>query len=181
MSQYKKNQPKSAQPAQKAKPAVTPSPVTSVAAPPSTVVTLEPLAPIVVRSGRPDAARADPARFPPPSTLAGCLRTAWARAQSPMPDWTALQTELLQQAVAGPLLVRMDDADQPTVLLPKPADALYFGQGDQARCVRAAPRPLEPGCGCDLPDGLLPVQLLTPMSEKSGKGPSWWQWRTENN
>ncbi len=133
------------------------------------VVSLAPLAPVIVRSGKPSVGqtRADPARLPPPSTIAGCLRTAWARARA-----QAFSPELLQLSVAGPLLLRGQD-----VLVPKPADALYFGQGDTVRCVRAQPQGLPAGCGCDLPKGLLPVRLVQDEREKSGKGPTWWRWQ----
>ena len=136
---------------------------------PGSVVSLEPLAPVIVRSGRPLDGRsdADPARFPPPSTVAGCLRTAWAR-ETGQP----FEPELAKLSVAGPLLLTGDDE----VLVPKPADALYFGHGDKARCVRAEPRPFDAGCGADMPDGLLPVQLLEPIDGKPGDGPAWWSW-----
>ena len=136
---------------------------------PSTVVSLDPLAPIIVRSGRPMNAHtdADPAQFPPPSTVAGCLRTAWARA-----TYRPFGPELAQLAVAGPLLVR----DDGRVLAPKPADALYFGHGKSARCVRAKPRPFGGGCGADLPEGLLPVQLTEQVAGKTATGPAWWSW-----
>ena len=137
------------------------------------IVSLDPLAPIIVRSGRPMNARtdADPARFPPPSTIAGCLRTAWARANG-----RPFGPELAQLAVAGPLLVREDGS----VLAPKPADALYFGRGEgkdeSPRCVRAEPRPFGDGCGADLPGRLLPVQLTGQALGKPGPGPAWWSW-----
>ena len=136
---------------------------------PSTVASLDPLAPIIVRSGRPFDGRsdADPARFPPPSTVAGCLRTAWARAAD-----RPLGPELSRLAVAGPLLLTRTNQ----VLVPKPADALYFGHGDSARCLRAEPRPFDEGCGADLPDGLLPVQLTEQVAGKPGDGPAWWSW-----
>ena len=137
------------------------------------VVSLDPLAPIIVRSGRPMNAHADadPAQFPPPSTIAGCLRTAWARATG-----RPFGAELAQLVVVGPLLVRDDDR----ILAPKPADALYFGHGDgkeaSPRCLRAAPRPFSAGCGADLPEGLLPVQLTEEVAGKPGVGPAWWSW-----
>jgi CRISPR-associated protein Cmr3 len=146
----------------------------------SRFVTLTPLAPVIVRSGRPfdGWTGVDPARFPPPSTLAGCLRTAWARAEgvefplaTDQEAAAALADRFAAQAVAGPLLLRGS-----TVLLPKPADALYFGHGAQARCVRAEPQPFVPGCGADLPRGLLPVRLSEPVQGKPGPGPSWWAW-----
>ena len=132
-------------------------------------MSLDPLAPIIVRSARPMVGRsdADPARFPPPSTTAGCLRTAWARATG-----RPFGPELAELAVAGPLLLTR--ADQ--VLAPKPADALYFGHGDEACCRRAEPRPFDAGAGADLPGGLLPVQLTAPADGKPGPGPTWWRW-----
>ena len=136
---------------------------------PGPVVSLDPLAPVIVRSGRPfdDQSGPDPARFPPPSTVAGCLRTAWARATG-----RGFVPELAQMAVAGPLLLDRENR----ILVPKPADALYFGHGDEARCVRAEPRPFEPGCGADLPGALLPIQLAETVAGKPGSGPAWWSW-----
>ena len=144
-----------------------PAPAPASSSGPSTVVSLDPLAPIIVRSGRPleGKADADPARFPPPSTLAGCLRTAWARASD-----QPFGPHLAKLAVAGPLLLKHDNK----VLVPKPADALYFGHGASARCMPAAPRAFDPGCGADLPGGLLPVQLAEPIAGKPGDGPAWW-------
>ena len=135
----------------------------------STVVSLDPLAPIIVRSARPMVGRsdADPARFPPPSTTAGCLRTAWARATG-----RPFGPDLAELTVAGPLLLTRADE----VLAPKPADVLYFGHGDEARCRRAEPRPFEAGAGADLPGGLLPVQLTAPDDGKPEPGPAWWGW-----
>jgi len=138
---------------------------------PTRVVSLEPLAPIIVRSGRPFdfQAGADPARFPPPSTLAGCLRTAWARATGQ--DFGLALAEL---PVAGPLLACPDASGKLRLLVPKPADAIYLGHGDEARCLRAEPQPFPPGTGSDLPEGLLPVRLPPGERGKGGAGPAWW-------
>ena len=139
----------------------------------STIVSMDPLAPIIIRSGRPMNAHtdADPAQFPPPSTVAGCVRTAWARATD-----RNFGPELAEFAVAGPLLVR----DDGRVLAPKPADAQYFrcGENEEAVpcCLRAAPRPFHRGCDADLPEGLLPVQLTEEAVGKPGDGPAWWSW-----
>ena len=140
---------------------------------PGPVVSLDPLAPVIVRSGRPfdDRSDADPARFPPPSTVAGCLRTAWVR-MTGRGFGPKLVPEIVQMAVAGPLLLDRENR----ILAPKPADALYFGHGEEARCVRAEPRPFEPGCGADLPGALLPIQLAEPVAGKPGSGPAWWSW-----
>ncbi|MCG5531159.1 type III-B CRISPR module-associated protein Cmr3 [Halorhodospira halochloris] len=140
---------------------------------PSSVVSLEPLAPLIIRSGRPFdfQAGADAARFPPPSTVAGCLRTAWARTTG-----AGFTYALQDYAVAGPLLVRVDAEGNTQPLLPKPVDAHYFGHGEAAQCVRAEPRPFASGCDADLPSGLSPVQLVEKMVEKSSSGPRWWSW-----
>lgn len=140
---------------------------------PSAVVSLEPLAPLIIRSGRPfdDQAGADAPRFPPPSTLAGCLRTAWARAHGKPFD-----PELAELAVSGPLLARLDAGDGVRLLAPKPADAHYFGEGTAARCVRAEPRAFEAGCGADLPADLQPVCLSEAVQGKASTGPDWWDW-----
>lgn len=133
----------------------------------ATVVALEPLAPLIIRSGRPfdGPAGPDAPRFPPPSTLAGCLRTAWARATR-----QPLGEHLRVLAVDGPLLIDRNNQ----VLVPKPADAHYFGTGESARCVRALPGAFDDGCGADLPYALSPVRLVEDVAEKSSLGPSWW-------
>ncbi len=142
---------------------------------PSPVVSLEPLAPLIVRSGRPfdDQAGADTARFPPPSTLAGCLRTAWARANG-----KAFGPELAELTVTGPLLARSADDGQLRLLAPKPADAHYFWHDRDARCIciRAEPRAFDEGCDGDLPEGLLPVRFTDKIDGKASKGPAWWNW-----
>lgn len=133
----------------------------------SKVVALEPTGPVIVRSGRPFDGQAGPdaARFPPPSTIAGCLRTAWARETG-----QDFGLHLRALAVAGPLLLGRSNQ----VLVPKPTDARYLGTGDAASCSRAEPRAFEGGSGSDMPDGLTPVQLPRPQEGKPGTGPSWW-------
>lgn len=132
---------------------------------------IEPKAPLVIRSGRPfdHQAGTDEARFPPPSTLAGTLRTAHAESVS-----KPLGPELAKLSVAGPLPVRLGAA--PVLLVPKPADALYFWNTDKTKVklVRAAPQPLTEGEGCDLPQDLLPVQLTETINSKPASGPRWW-------
>jgi CRISPR-associated protein Cmr3 len=136
------------------------------------LVALTPLAPLIVRSGRPfdDQAGADPARLPPPSTLAGCLRTAWARETG-----ADFGPHLADITIAGPLLARLKDGGL-HYLAPKPADALYLPSDRGDRCVRLEPRAYRAGEGADLPEGLLPVQLTEDLSGKSAQGPAWWDW-----
>lgn len=132
---------------------------------------IEPKAPLVIRSGRPFDGQtgADEARFPSPSTLAGALRSAYAESAG-----KALCSELAQIPVAGPLPVRL--AETPELMVPKPEDALYFWNEDKTavHLVRAAPDKLIEGEGCDLPGGLLPVQLTEPIKSKPASGPRWW-------
>jgi len=155
------------------------------------IVSLTPLAPIIVRSGRPfdNEVRPGDVRFPPPSTLAGCLRTAWARANG-----EPFTPELERHAVFGPLLLLGEQ-----VLAPKPANAIYVrgirgaGQtraGEPIRAgqrksrqvsekdslvARATPRPFPPGCNADFPDALLPVQAEDKILGKPVQGPEWWR------
>ncbi len=138
----------------------------------SEVVSLTPLAPIIVRSGRPfdSLSHPDDARFPPPSTLAGCLRTAWARAEG-----KPFTPELAQRRVCGPLLLLNNE-----VLVPKPANAIYKrDEAGQELCIRATPQPFPSGCNADMPDALLPVQAEKQAGKgvvgKPIKGPDWWQ------
>ena len=133
----------------------------------SAIVALDPLAPVIVRSGRPfdDQAGPDAPRFPPPSTVAGCLRTAWARETG-----QDLGLHLRKVAISGPLLLDRDNG----LLVPKPADACYFGAPPSTVCMRAQPRAFDADSGADLPDELLPVQLTQKVEGKPAKGPQWW-------
>lgn len=140
----------------------------------SLVVSLEPLAPLIIRSGRPFAAYVgvDDMRFPPPSTIAGCLRNAWARATG-----HPLDASLFNLEISGALLLHPNEQGDLRVLAPKPADAHYFGHGDDARCIRAEPKPFDEGCGADLPAGLLPLRLTVDEKVKASSGPHWWDWK----
>lgn len=141
-----------------------------------TTYLLEPLAPLVVRTGRPfdGQAGADTARFPPPSTLAGALRTALAESGG-IPFSAALSAI----GVAGPLPVKLNDAGAPvSLLVPKPADALYFWDAAKAdkRLVRALPAAFATGEGSDLAANLLPVTLVGDAIGKPAPGPRWWSY-----
>lgn len=136
------------------------------------VVTLEPLSPVIVRSGRPFGSHygADPARIPPPSTIAGCLRTAWARAKHSGMPFSDVSNELAGLPVKGPLL-----CTDGSILVPKPADALYLAPvGQKPECVRASPQPFGSDCGADQPEKLLPVRLTKEIVGKPRRGPVFW-------
>ena len=133
---------------------------------------IEPLAPLVFRSGKPFAGQtgADGGNFPLPSSAAGLLRTLAADQKK-----QAFSDDLKQQAARGPLLVRYQTVNQLTVLAPKPADALYFKGADGNTCiVRLLPQAFDGDCGSDLPDGLLPVQMQENLKGKPATGPSHW-------
>lgn len=133
---------------------------------------IEPMAPLVFRSGKPFAGPigADGANFPLPSSAAGLMRTV-AADQKKQP----FSEELRQQAVRGPLLVRYDSPEKLNALVPKPADALYLkGENGEVEIVRLQPAALPEHCGSDLPDGLLPVQMAKTLKGKPVSGPQYW-------
>ena len=85
----------------------------------------------------------------------------------------------------GPYLARFDESRQQVeILVPKPADALYFEAKSedkqksatelQVRLIRLAPKPLEADCGTDLPEGLLPVQMSESIKGKPKAGVAYW-------
>lgn len=136
------------------------------------VYMIEALAPLVFRSGKPfGSAGADGGNFPLPSSLAGLVRALHAEQQN-----EAFSASLQEIASAGPLLAsrRLSDAAI-TPLFQRPADALYLRDADGAVQVqRLSPKALLPGSGCDLPNGLLPVQLENPVDGKPAPGPQFW-------
>lgn len=138
---------------------------------------LTPLAPLVFRSGRPfGVGGRDGANFPWPSAWAGLLRTQYMDDQAMRPPLdTAQVAELRALAAAGPLLACRQGKTL-TPLIPKPADALYLADSAGDIGIHALrPQPLLPGCGCDLPAGLLPLQLDHDAPEsKPQAGPQWW-------
>lgn len=137
---------------------------------------IEPLAPLVFRSGKPFGSEvgADGANFPLPSSLAGLIRTVYADQQQK--DFVKDKSHLMEQQVIGPLLLRYSTTTA-DILLPKPADAIYL-QGEDSgaiELVRLSPKPLGTGVGCDLPKGLMPVQLENPeIKGKPQPGPQFW-------
>jgi len=136
---------------------------------------IEPKAPLIVRSGRPfsESAGTDPARFPPPSTIAGALRAAYARSNQ-----LPFSTDLYKQSILGPLAAKLDlEGRVITLLVPKPADASYFEKDNTKLVIASMPKQLNKGEGCDLPKGLMPMQLVTEgVVGKPCSGPTWWSW-----
>ncbi|MEN0067991.1 MAG: type III-B CRISPR module-associated Cmr3 family protein [Myxococcota bacterium] len=91
---------------------------------------IHPLDPLVFGSGRPftsvPGSRVTSRSLPPPSTLAGAVRTEAGRDANGRFDISQIET-LLAEAVYGPLLAV--DADSPELALPSPADAIRL-RGD---------------------------------------------------
>lgn len=161
---------------------------------------IEPLAPLVFRSGKPFGAQASAADviFPLPSAAAGLIRATSIHQNKAKLDEHVVDKDInnnsYQQILAiestGPYLARFDESLRHVeILVPKPADALYFeakpdkqsSDNDSTavtqanvQLVQLAPKALDPDCGSDLPEGLLPVQMQTTMKGKPKPGVSYW-------
>jgi CRISPR-associated protein Cmr3 len=139
---------------------------------------IEPLAPLVFRSGKPFGPQsgADNALFPLPSSLAGLLRTVLADQQhNGQPFSDTLTTTLRKTATRGPLLARYGaNNTEPQLLIAKPADALYVDENGETAVVRLSPKKLDDDCGCDLRTDLLPVQMEKENLGKPKSGPQYW-------
>lgn len=135
---------------------------------------IEALAPLVFRSGKPFGSQtgADGASFPLPSSLAGLIRTVHADQQGH--GGAEFDASLRGIAVRGPLLARREADGRIVPLLPRPADALYLLDGGQPEVIRLAPAALPDGAGCDLQEGLLPVQMRRQLDGKPVGGPQFW-------
>lgn len=138
---------------------------------------LEPLAPLIFRSGKQfgSEVEVDGANFPLPSSSAGLIRTVLADQQQMSFDGDL--SELLGTQVGGPLLARFDP-DEPELaqlLVPRPADAVCFKDTQLAtQVVRLAPKTLSDSVGTDLPAGLSPVQALTNFEGKPTQSLQFW-------
>lgn len=168
---------------------------------------IEPLTPLVFRSGKPFGSQASAADviFPLPSAAAGLIRTTSINQKQVSIDEHAIKevaNQLYQQVLSikakGPYLARFDESLQHIeILVPKPADALYFeakadnneenSTSAKVQLVRLTPKTLDADCGSDLPDGLLPVQMEQPIKGKPKPGPTYWtlehlkKWQAGNN
>lgn len=148
---------------------------------------IESLAPLVFRSGKPfgSIASAQDATFPLPSATAGLIRAVHIeQTLGKYPNYQAkLQNSDYQNLLSiesqGPFLVRFNhhDVDDFTILVPKPANALYFEnkQDKKVHLVRLAPQAFDGELyGSDLPNGLLPVQMQQDLKGKPQSGVSYW-------
>jgi len=151
---------------------------------------IEPLAPLVFRSGKPFGSIASAADvvFPMPSAAAGLIRATSIHQQHAHIDEHKINNiddQSYQQVLSiqskGPYLVRFDDSYKHIeMLVPKPADALYFEvkpdehADARVQVLRLSPKALDADCGSDLPEGLLPVQMQKPTKGKPKPGVAYW-------
>lgn len=141
---------------------------------------LQPLSPLVFRSGRPfgeaDAGGGESGLcLPLPATLAGTLRAAWCDAMGHTPrdqDWQLNRIDVL-----GPLRCAADSLGRRVHYLPAPADARLerpLVPGGPAMPRRLLPVDPVPDAGCDLPAGLMPMRP-PPHHQPLDTVPPWWR------
>lgn len=144
---------------------------------------IESLSPLVFRAGKPFGAQAyqADANFPLPSSAAGLIRALYLdqykiEFKGNNSNRATLSEQqyhdIKQQALQGLYLARLNHDGAVTVLVPKPADAIYLSRADHVKnqLLRLVPQHFEldkdEEYGSDLPQHLLPVRLL---GEHKGK------------
>ena len=136
------------------------------------------LTPLLFRDGRPFSADSDESRargpvLPPPSVVAGLIRTAHGTEQGW--DWT--QPGIPEQARSisiGFHGVQICQGDTAEFLIPAPRDAVVHHDGDTTRTAKLTPLTLADGEGSDLPDGL--ALLADDSAGKPVPGYDLWAW-----
>lgn len=155
---------------------------------------VEPLAPLIFRSGKPFGAMsgADGASFPLPSSASGLLRALTleqgkegfkgnnTEKRATITDEYSQQLKQIRSK--GPFLVRYEYDERNviknfTVFVVKPADALYLKSAASSidpDIIRLIPKPFEEGVGSDLPKDLIPVQTEIEVKGKPASGIQFW-------
>jgi CRISPR-associated protein Cmr3 len=149
---------------------------------------VEPNDPLIFGTGKPFTAvpgsRNDSLPLPPPSTLAGLVRSTAGRKPSGEFD-TARIPELLELRVLGPILVTL--GTEPELAVSPPADALRLVlEEDQDKDIPAEDKrhchrrlvPIKLRAGDAVSEaGLLPVGLPLPdRSKPPRQAPAYWRW-----
>ena len=139
---------------------------------------LHPRSPLVFGTGKPldFCLGGDSLAFPFPTTVAGALRAAHSAANGQTPDpYSAIDGLQLQQLA----LARFDwlQPDKPaTLLLPRPADAVYINQKMLHLAPQSSPAH-SADSWVDLAPGLQLLALQGENEDKKGKldpAPAWW-------
>jgi CRISPR-associated protein Cmr3 len=153
-----------------------------------TIWIIEPRDPLIVRDGRPfgpnPGARATTLPFPMPSTIVGGLRhKAGLNEQGEFDRSPTTINRVLELALRGPLLVRLNDDDTIAEwLFPAPADALVLdtepAAPEQIRLQRLAPRTLDGAPLSNQPDNLALLAPPTRVPNKAKDNPPRF-WREE--
>lgn len=153
-----------------------------------TIWIIEPRDPLIVRDGRPfgpdPGARAATLPFPFPSTIAGGLRGLAGRTPHQTFDPELKNDVLTRVHVRGPLLVELNNSQEPTWFAPAPADASIHQtepySKDHGLLVRFVPAKLADAYS-DSPDNVL-VQAGKPDSHKAHPlAPQFWRWQDFDN
>jgi CRISPR-associated protein Cmr3 len=132
--------------------------------------------PLLFRDGRPftnelGAQRADSLPVPPPGVVAGAVRTAIGNAEGW--DWrNGGSKKALAIPVHGPVV--MLGEGEPVAAAP--ADAvIYRESNDQEKPLQCmCLRPRQTSAGCNMPEGVLPMQVT--RQEKPERGYRFWRW-----
>lgn len=143
------------------------------------LTTVTSLTPLLFRDGRPFSADSDESRargpiLPPPSVVAGLIRTAHGNQQG----WDWRQPGVPEQARrihVGFQALRLRHGDTTKFLFPAPRDAVVHHDDDGLRVARLEPLPLADGEGSDLPEGLM--LLGDDSTSKPEPGHELWSWR----
>ncbi|RRD04532.1 type III-B CRISPR module-associated protein Cmr3 [Arachnia propionica] len=136
------------------------------------------LAPLLFRDGRPFTADSDESRargplLPPPSVVAGLIRTAHGTEQGW--DWSRPGVPEQARGISiGFHGLRVCRGDTTTFLLPAPADAVVHRDGETLRTAKLTPLTLADGEGSDLPPGL--ALLADDSTGKPEPGHDLWAW-----
>lgn len=139
----------------------------------SVYLTLVPRDPIIARDSRPFGAgqglRMKSLDWPYPSVLAGSLRSLLGKAESQgSPFSEELVNKLKRMKVAGPLPLVNGE-----LYFPTPKDLMMYKKEDGERVMKTLrPMGLQDGMGCDLSNGLVPVEINE--NAKPEKSPSFW-------
>ncbi|MBF6593299.1 MAG: type III-B CRISPR module-associated protein Cmr3 [Thermaceae bacterium] len=133
------------------------------------VLDIHALSPLLWRDGRPFAgaegsettARSLP--LPLPSTIAGFVRTQIGRKQGAKWEDHSFLQNLHNIQICSPLLARSCE-----IVLPAPRDTVVYKAGEEAKVMRLKPKELTSGAGCNLPEGLQPLEVTADFKPESG-------------